>query len=194
MNRTWVATSVSFTPDFNTFVFYAFFYFFGWILFKSKSYLNSFMTYDWIFTVLGIILFTSYFLMDTSSLSHELIMGIKAINVWLFIFGITGLFIRYGSKHSAVMRYVSDSSYWVYLLNLPLTAFLPSLLFGLAIPAFLKFAIVVIGTAFICFATYHFFVRSSFIGKFLNGRKYSRKLKDIKPEAPLKETLKTVNA
>lgn len=194
MNRTWVATSVSFTPDLNTFIFYAFFYFFGWILFKSKSYLNSFMSYDWVFTILGIILFTSYFLMDTFGLSLEPVMAIKAINVWLFIFGITGLFIRYGSKHSAVMRYVSDSSYWVYLLHLPLTAFLPSLLFGVAIPAFLKFVLVVMGTTFLCFATYHYFVRSSVIGEFLNGRKYSRKLKDIKPVAPLKETLKTVNA
>ncbi|GGK32369.1 hypothetical protein GCM10007962_28410 [Yeosuana aromativorans] len=194
MNRSWVATSLSFTPDFNTFIFYAFFYFFGWILFKSKSYLNSFMTYDWIFTVLGIILFTSYFLMDTSNMSLELIMAIKAVNVWLFIFGFTGLFIRYGSNHSAVMRYVSDSSYWVYLLHLPLTAFLPSLLFGLAIPAFLKFVLVAMGTAFVCFATYHYFVRASFIGKFLNGRKYSRNLKDIKPEVRLNETLKPVNA
>ena len=193
MNRTWVATSLSFTPDFNTFIFYAFFYFFGWILFKSKSYLNSFMTYDWVFTILGLILFTSYFLIDTSSISLELIMVIKSVNVWLFVFGFTGLFIRYASKHSAMMRYVSDSSYWVYLLHLPLTAFLPGLILGLALPAFLKFVIVMTGTAFVCFATYQYFVRSTFIGKFLNGRTYSKKLKDIKSEAIAQVAIKTVN-
>ncbi len=194
MNRSWVATSLSFTPDFNTYIFYAFFYFFGWVLFKSKSLLSSFMNYDWVFSILGMILFTTYFLMDKSVLSLEVIMAIKSINVWLFIFGFTGLFIRFASTHSAVMRYVSDSSYWVYLLHLPLTAFLPGLLLGIAIPAFLKFVLVMSGTAFICFATYHYFVRASFVGKFLNGRKYSRKLKDIKPMVPLNETLKTANA
>jgi hypothetical protein len=29
--------------------------------------------------------------------------------------------------------------------------------------------------------TYHYFVRSTFIGEFLNGRRYSRKISDIKP-------------
>ena len=61
----------------------------------------------------------------------------KGINVWLFIFGFTGLFIRYASQHSAIMRYVSDSSYWVYLLHLPLTAFIPGLIAGIAMPAFI---------------------------------------------------------
>ncbi len=181
MNRTWVATSLSFIPDLNTFIFYAFFYFFGWILFKSKAYLSSFMTYDWIFTGLGIGLFTGYFLMDTSALSIQVIMAIKSVNVWLFIFGFTGLFIRYASNHSAMMRYVSDSSYWVYLLHLPLTALLPSLILEWSMPAFFKFFIVMSGTALVCFVTYHYFVRSTFIGAFLNGRKYSRKLNDIKP-------------
>jgi len=152
------------------------------------------MAYDWMFTILGLILFTSYFLMDTSNISLQLIMAIKSVNVWLFIFGFIGLFLRYGSKHSIVMRYVSDSSYWVYLLHLPLTAFLPSLILGFAIPAFLKFVLVMTGTALVCFVSYHYMVRSSFIGKFLNGRTYSRKLKDIKSEPIINGSVKKVNA
>ncbi|HEY5688590.1 MAG TPA: acyltransferase family protein [Yeosuana sp.] len=180
MNRSWVATSLSFIPDLNTFIFYAFFYFFGWILFKSKSYLSSFMTYDWAFTILGLAMFTVYFLMDTSSLPLQVIMIIKSINVWLFIFGFTGLFIRYASNHSAVMRYVSDSSYWVYLLHLPLTALIPGLISEWSMPALFKFFIVMSGTALVCFVTYHYFVRATFVGAFLNGRKYTKKLTDIK--------------
>ena len=193
MNRTWVATSLSFTPDLNTFIFYAFFYFFGWVLFKSKSLLSSFMTYDWIFIILGLILFTTYFLMDTSTLSLLLIMVIKSVNVWLFIFGFTGLFIRYASTHSAIMRYVSDSSYWVYLLHLPLTALLPSYLMGFAAPAVVKFLIVMLGTAFVCFISYHYLVRNTFIGKFLNGRRYSKKLKDISANNIVKTQVQTTS-
>ncbi|WP_282121915.1 acyltransferase family protein [Algibacter mikhailovii] len=181
MNRYWVATSLSFVPDFNTYIFYAFFYFFGWILFKSKAYLNTFLKYDWLFTILAIVLFTTYFFMDDTALALEVKMAIKSVNVWLFTFGFTGLFIRYASKHSALMRYISDSSYWVYLLHLPLTAFLPASQYGVDIPAFFKFLLVMSGTTIICFVTYHYLVRATLIGKFLNGRSYTRRIKDIKP-------------
>lgn len=193
MNRTWVATSLSFVPDFNTYIFYAFFYFWGWILFKSKSYLNTFLKYDFSFSILGMVLFTTYFLMDTTAFPTETIMIIKSVNVWLFTFGFTGLFIRFGSQHSALMRYISDSSYWVYLLHLPLTALLPAFLLGFSIPAFFKFLIVMTGTALVCFITYNYLIRATFIGKFLNGRSYSRKIKDIKPNQKITPKIQVVN-
>jgi peptidoglycan/LPS O-acetylase OafA/YrhL len=180
MDRQWVATSLSFVPDLNTFVFYFFFYMCGWILFKSKHLLGTFLQYDWAFSILGTAIYTAYFLLETGSLATELHMLINATCVWLFIFGITGLFLRYFSGHSARMRYISDSSYWVYLLHLPLTALLPGVIGIWNVPAILKFSIVVLVTTFICFLTYHYLVRSTFIGKFLNGRKYSRKISDIK--------------
>ena len=180
MNRTWVATSLSFTPDFNTFIFYAFFYMFGWVLFKSKSLLSSFKKYDFVFTALALLLFTWYFFAELTSLDLWVKITIKSLTCWLFIFGITGLFIRYGSDHKATMRYVSDSSYWVYLLHLPLTVIIPGLIADWNIPAIFKFLFVMSATAVVCFVTYHYFVRSTFIGEFLNGKRYSKKLSAIK--------------
>ena len=180
MDRYWVNTSTSFVPDFGTFFFYFYFYMVGWLLFKSKSLLNSFKSYDWQFTIVGTALFTWYFFADTSEFHLYLIMAIRCLCCWLLIFGITGLFIRFGSHHSARMRYVSDSSYWVYLLHLPLTILIPAWIADWDIPASIKFSFVTLSTGVICFVTYHYFVRNSFIGKFLNGRKYSRKISDIK--------------
>lgn len=190
MGKSWVETSTSFVLDFGTFLFYFYFYMFGWILFKSKHLLNTFMRYDWAFTIIGILIYTVYFLMGTT-LSIEIKTLINAICVSLFIFGFIGLFLRYFSNHSPRMRYISDSSYWVYLLHLPLTAFLPGLIGEWNIPAVVKFLIVVVITTIICFVTYHYFVRSTFIGKFLNGRKYSRNLSDIR-KAEAISTLKPV--
>ena len=48
------------------------------------------------------------------------------------------------------------------------------------LPAMIKFSIVLISTGIICFTSYHDLVRGSFIGKFLNGRKYTQRLADIK--------------
>ncbi len=181
MDRYWVNTSTSFVPDSGTFVFYFYFYMVGWLLYKSKSLLNTFKTYDWQFTVVGTLLFTWYFFTDTSEFSIYIIMAIRCFCCWLLIFGVSGLFIRFGSHHSAKMRYISDSSYWVYLLHLPLTIIIPALIADWDIAASLKFLFVTTTTSIICFTTYHYFVRNSFIGEFLNGRRYSRKIKDIKP-------------
>jgi glucan biosynthesis protein C len=179
MGTSSVRTSLSFVPDVNTFIYYSFFYFIGWVLFKSKHHLDTMIQYDSIYTILGITLFTVHFFMN-DMFSYETNILIKSIMVWSFIFGITGLFIRFGSNHSSKMRYISDSSYWVYLIHLSLTFVIPSFIADWPIPATLKFLIVLISTGAICFVTYHYLVRGTFIGKFLNGRKYTRKLSDIK--------------
>jgi len=173
-----VATSTSFIPDFNTFLYYFIFFIVGWVLFKSKEHLDSFKRLDWACSILGTVLFFGYTL-NAPSFSFEMAILVKSLVVWLLIFGFTGLFLRYGSGHSARMRYISDASYWVYLVHLPIAAFIPALIYEWQVPAMLKFLTVLSGTSIICFTTYHLFVRSTFIGKFLNGRKYSRSVADI---------------
>jgi len=169
-----VPTPITFIPDFGDFIFLIGFYLVGWLLFKSKHLLNSFTRYDWVFTALAFLAFTSMFIW--SSYIDDVPTGvIHAVTTWLAIFGITGLFIRYGSNHSSRMRYISDASYWVYLIHLPLTIFIPSLIVNFPLPAFGKFLIVLLTTSLICFATYHYLVRGTFIGHFLNGRKYPTK-------------------
>ncbi|MCH2044020.1 MAG: acyltransferase family protein [Saprospiraceae bacterium] len=168
----WIPTSAKWIVNWKVLLFYTMMYLTGWILFKSKQYLHTFIQYDWLLVFGGILA------MFVSSIEYNYIwLGrlFSAMSICLSVFGITGLFIRYCSKHSAQMRYISDASYWVYLIHLPLTIFIPGLLADLAIPAVLKFMIVVIITTIITFVTYHYWVRATFIGKFLNGRKYPRK-------------------
>jgi len=50
MGTSQVETSTSFIPDFNTFIYYFFFYLVGWILFKSKHLLDTMMQFDWLYT------------------------------------------------------------------------------------------------------------------------------------------------
>jgi len=166
-----VETVPFFFPNPISLIFYFVFYLIGWVLFKSKDVLASFKTADWWCAFIGTGLFsTSFFYRD--ELNEIPLMLISALMIWSFVFGITGLFIRYGSNYSSKMRYISDASYWVYLIHLPLTGIIPALIVDLNIPGSLKFLIVFVITTLICFVTYHYFVRSSFIGKFLNGRKY----------------------
>lgn len=173
-----VATSFSFLPDINTLAFYSFFYSVGWLLFKSKHLLPGIPRLDWLNVSLASVLLLTY-VFTIELLNFELKIMISSVVVWLFVFGITGLFIRYGSKYSVRMRYISDSSYWVYLVHFIFVLILPGLIANWALPAIVKFVTVASTTAVICFLTYHYFVRSTWIGKFLNGRKYSRRISDL---------------
>lgn len=174
-----VDASVSFIPDRDTFIYFCFFYLTGWLLYLSKEHLTTFTQYDWASVFLALVLAVAhgliilFYKLEPNGNSILLIL-LSAIELGLLIFGITGLFIRYFSLHSARMRYISDASYWVYLIHLPMTALFPAFLAALPLPALLKFLIVVSITSLICFVSYHFLVRNTFIGKFLNGRKYPR--------------------
>lgn len=190
--------SPAFKPELNTFVHYSTFYFVGWFLFQSKHLLGKMVHYDWIFSILGVIVFTINFLLPNNfliseSYNYHLKVILNSITVSLFTFGITGLFIRYGSNYSSTMRYLSDSSYWVYLIHYPFTILIPGLIAQWPLSAMQKFLFVFIATTIISYTTYHYLVRATFIGNFLNGRKYNTNpanllksnqfLKDIKKKS-----------
>jgi surface polysaccharide O-acyltransferase-like enzyme len=169
LNIPWVKTSASYVPNPKTFLFYFSFFIFGWILFKSKHLLNSFVENDLLFTLLGIILFSITYGYK-EHLQINALMALNALTVWLFVFGIMGLFIRFASTYSPRMRYISNASYWVYLVHLCFIMFLPGMIAGLNAPGPVKAFIVCFLTTLCCFVSYHYLVRGTFIGKFLNGR------------------------
>ena len=101
-----------------------------------------------------------------------LLMVMTAITICLFVFSIIGLFLKYANHHSPRMRYISDASYWVYLIHLPFCMLIPWFMLELNIPATIKALIVFCGATTVSFISYHYCVRSTFIGQFLNGRKF----------------------
>ena len=88
---------------------------------------------------------------------------------------VLALFVNLFNVESNRLRYISDASYWVYIIHLPLTHFIPGLFHQSSMNVFIKFTITSIIVTGICFTTYHYLVRSTFIGEFLNGRRYSNR-------------------
>lgn len=171
----WAPTPLSFAVDLKVFTFYLFFYLLGWLLFKSKHLLETFMKNDWLFAVIALVIYTSKFILR-SYIDDVADGALNAIVIWFFFFGIIGLFMRYRNSHSRSWRYISDSSYWVYLVHLPLTVAIPGLIVDLSLPVAGKFLIVMLSTTIVCFATYHYLVRGTIIGQFLNGRRYTKEV------------------
>lgn len=57
---------------------------------------------------------------------------------------------------------------------MPLTVAFGALLYGLPLPALAKMAINIAATTLVCLASYQLFVRSTWVGILLNGRRRER--------------------
>jgi fucose 4-O-acetylase-like acetyltransferase len=108
-------------------------------------------------------------------------MALCALAIWPLVFAITGLFVRHMRTPRPIVRYVSDAAYWMYLVHLPLTVWIPGLLARSPLPAAAKFAIVLAATTLVTTVTYNYLVRSTVVGVLLNGRRYPRGLPKSAP-------------
>lgn len=109
-------------------------------------------------------------------LAHGVVVVSGALITWLMIFGLTGLFLRRFRTEQPWVRYLADASYWVYLVHLPLTIWTAGLLAPVALPAPVKFLLVLSATSVLSLLSYDLWVRPSSIGAALNGKRYPRLL------------------
>ncbi len=90
---------------------------------------------------------------------------------WLMVFGMIGVFRRFFPAEDPRIRYISDASYWLYIAHLPLLFFIQIAMTGWEFPALLKLLIACVATIGILLLAYEWFVRYTFIGTLLNGKK-----------------------
>ena len=90
---------------------------------------------------------------------------------WMVSFGMVGAFRDRLAQPSFRVRWLSDSSYWMYLMHLPLVFVLQGVAVALRLPSILAFIAVVVATVGILAPSYHYLVRFTVIGRLLNGRR-----------------------
>lgn len=96
------------------------------------------------------------------------------LTLWSLAFLTIGVFRKLSARPNRFVRYVADSSYWMYLFHLPVVVWLQVAVAELSLHWSLK--LVLISTITLCLSlwTYDLFVRSTFIGWTLNGRRRER--------------------
>ena len=114
----------------------------------------------------------------------------QAVFVWLMIYSSIGMFRAVFSTESPMMRYISDSSYWLYLAHLPLVILSQWLVRDLPVSAFVKFTAIVVVNSALLLLTYEYLIRYSFIGAILNGPKLRSAFES---EARFKDSTATTN-
>ena len=99
-----------------------------------------------------------------------------ALAMWSLVFLTIGVFQKLCPRPNAFVRYVADSSYWMYLIHLPIVVWLQVAVAELPLHWSLKLAFISTLTIAIALLTYDLFVRSTVIGWLLNGRRRDRVL------------------
>jgi peptidoglycan/LPS O-acetylase OafA/YrhL len=112
------------------------------------------------------------FLLSTNPWREAATCASRSFYAWYASLFLIGLFSRYCNSESKRVRYHVDASYWVYLLHLPIVYFMQIALVGAALSWWLKFAVVCTVTLSVCYFSYHVFVRYTFIGTVLSGKRY----------------------
>ena len=103
--------------------------------------------------------------------------GLHALAMWGLTFGLMGLFLRFLERPIAWLRYLSDSSYWLYIAHMPSLLIFQIALLRSGWPPVVKIFATLGGAVVVLLASYHFLVRPTWVGVSLNGRRYLRKLR-----------------
>ncbi len=155
--------------------FYGYFFTAGWVINKRQDLLQKLIKNYIKFIVPAIIICALLFYVESGNLLHsnQLIYFsgkfLAALLVVLFTFGFTGYFLSAFEKQSKQLRYISDASYWIYLVHVGMVAAVQLYFLNSSIPGFLKFLLSFLLPTVIALVTYQLFVRYSFVGRVLHG-------------------------
>ena len=161
----------------------------GWIA-KVRDPKSRLMPYGTLYLVLSCVLFG---VMTPLLLRHNAapLVGwervvfcmASAVFPWLMIFGSLGVFLRFIEGKGAIMRFLSEGSFWVYLVHLPIVGLMQVILLPYSWPAPVKFVLVAVVAVVGSLLSYEYVVRRSLVGEVVNGvRKRSTKRGFLGPE------------
>jgi glucan biosynthesis protein C len=146
---------------------------FGWLLYHSRDLLPRFERHIGSYLALAVPAFLVYGIAPGGSHPFLKAAG-NVLLCWLLIFACTGLFLRYSNGPSFRWRYLSDSSYWLYIMHMPVVVGLQVASRYLPLPALAKVPVVLGVAVLVLVASYDVMVRATWIGALLNGRRYPR--------------------
>ncbi len=152
----------------------------GWVLYRQRAVLlESWSRFAWRYTLAGAVAFivTLLLLRVVAQGGHPVVPFNVAI---AYVYGVAGLcwsvalvglFLRFLPRQNRVMRYLADSAYWVFLVHMLGTIGFGVLLYNTPLGALPRMGINIVATTVCCLVSYHLFVRRTWIGVLLNGRR-----------------------
>jgi peptidoglycan/LPS O-acetylase OafA/YrhL len=158
----------------------------GWMFGRQPETISAFarLSFDrWLFGALGIAgtLWLVRFQTDPGYpnffLAHIGFTASYAFMMWALVALTFGVFKTLCRRERPFVRYIADSSYWMYLVHLPIVVWLQVAVAEVPVHWSLKLAFVSLATMGAALLSYDLFVRSTVIGQVLNGRRRERALR-----------------
>ncbi len=172
----WLEDPPSFLPTPRIVIAYAIPFAFGWLLFLNADLLETLRRRAWAYALLAVIPCVIYLGLFVTRVDPDISFfaarGAHSLALWLLIFGVTGLFLCYLSGHNPLLRYLCDSSYFLYVASMPVILAFQLLLMNLSWPPLVKIVLAMLGSVAVLLVIYRYAVRPTFVGAALNGRKY----------------------
>ncbi len=170
----------SFAPPLNEWLHHGLFYLFGYFLYLHRERLLAHYTlhasrYAWAGALLFLVslglLKQLQLHADSTGLAYRFAAA-WAYNAatWLWCFALIGLVLRHLNGPSAALRYMAESSYWVYLVHMLGTIGFGALLYGAPLAAELKMVLNIAATTALGLVTYQLCVRNTAAGRLLSGK------------------------
>jgi hypothetical protein len=155
---------------------YAYFFTVGGWISKTRDPKGRFIPYSTLYLALSFVLFG---LMAPLLLRHAatplqgwerpLFCLLAALFSWLTVFGGLGVLLRRLQGRGALIRYLAESSFWLYMAHVPIVALVQVLLLPMAWPIAVKFLIAAGVSIGVSLLSYEFIVRRSLVGEIING-------------------------
>jgi glucan biosynthesis protein C len=164
-------------PQFWAFGFYGPFFAFGYLLYGHDAMMERLRPLaPWLLAASLILYGVFWVLLDRHapsvqdpSASWPLAVLEAYISVWMTcVCLVTGK--AWLNRRHAVLRYLSDASYWIYLVHLPILFALQYRLLDVKAPWGIKFVASVLVTFAVCLLGYHAMVRKTRLGELLGAR------------------------
>ncbi|MGQ0650741.1 MAG: acyltransferase family protein [Betaproteobacteria bacterium] len=96
----------------------------------------------------------------------------NGLATWALVYFFIGCAQRFFDRDTTWILYASQSSYWVFLVHMPLVLLAGWWLTPYDLPAEIKFLAVVSFVSVVCLLSYHYLVQRSWMSVFLNGRRF----------------------
>jgi glucans biosynthesis protein C len=175
-------------PELWSFGFYGLFFILGCIIFLKQRLLDELEAYKHVLLIVSLIVYGIFYYMLPDSIELDDLAGnafggfnpptnhlyvalcesIVAVYMTLYCLLVGRKLL---SKSNKVLKFISDSSYWVYLIHFPLLLIIQFLLVDAHMNMWLSFIISTAATFLVSILSYILFVRWTPIGWLLNGRK-----------------------
>jgi fucose 4-O-acetylase-like acetyltransferase len=182
-----VGASLSFIPSPKTFAWFLLCYLYGWLLWSDQASIAVMARQRWRWfwvAHIGLLIALAGFVLRGDDptqtrwmLLHGLLSLATGVSVMGFVLFFTGLFERRFGAYSRRGRYFSDSAYWVFVCHSFFLVAFAIPMAHLEWPAEIKFLIVCGATGVACWLTYDIWVRPTWLGQLLNGKRMPSALK-----------------